>query len=216
MTLENLQNSLILKHGDFFAEMTEQTMVYNYLDPNSVVLELGSNIGRNSLIISKKLNDSSRLVTLEMDPVFYKYCLENKILNNLNFNIENTALSYVPLYYQEKAHGDGGGYCVPYKYNEDYKLVNTMTFEEIEQKYNLTFNAIVCDCEGGFYYVIKENPIVLKNIKTLIIENDFSSIEHKKYLDNILDQYSFKRIFVKKLDFGDFPCKDFFWETWIR
>jgi hypothetical protein len=216
MTLTNLQNSLILKYGNFSSEIIEQTMVYNFLDANSKVLELGSNIGRNSLIISKILNDSSNLVTLEMDSIFYNYCLENKNLNNLNFNIENAAMSYKPLYYQEKPHGEGGGYCVLQKFTEDYKLVKTVTFEEIEQKYNICFDTIVCDCEGGFYFIIKDNPNVLQNIKTLIIENDFSSIEHKNFLNELLLKFNFERIFVEPLKFGNFPCKDFFWETWKK
>ena len=86
-TLKELQNSLILKYGSFKEELVEQTMAYNFINEHAVVLELGSNIGSNILIISKILINSSNLVTLEMDKEFSDKCEENKIANNLNFHI---------------------------------------------------------------------------------------------------------------------------------
>jgi len=217
MTLIELQESLILKYGTFKEELVEQTMAYNFIDQNAVVLELGSNIGRNSLIISKILNNSSNLVTLEMDKVFADKCQENKIANGLNFHIINAALSYIPLYCQNKKHGEGGGYCVDTKYNNDYVQCSTITFEEIERQYNLKFDTLVVDCEGGFYYILKSNPNILANIKLLIIENDFPVIEHKNYLNELLLQNGFRRIYLEKLNSeSNFPCKDFFWETWRK
>jgi FkbM family methyltransferase len=217
MTLKDLQSSLILKYGTFNEELVEQTMAYNFIDKNAVVLELGSNIGRNSLIISKIINNASNLVTLEMDKEFADKCEENKIENNLNFYIINSALSYIPLYYQNKKHGEGGGFCVDKKYTDDYVECSTITFEEIEEQYNLKFNTLVVDCEGGFYYILKSNPKILLNIKLLIIENDFPVIEHKEYLNELLFYNGFKRVYVEKLlSESSFPCKDFFWETWSK
>lgn len=217
MNLLELQKSLYINHGSFNEELVEQTMVYKFLNPNSTVLELGSNIGRNSLIISKILTDSSRLVTLEMDKIFVDKCEENKNLNNLNFNIINSALSYRPLYFQNKKHGEGGGYCVDQKYTNDYIPCSVITFEEIEEKFNLKFDTLVVDCEGGFYHILNDNPKILDNIKLLIIENDFPVIEHKNYLNNLLNINGFTRVFVKNLEsVSDFPCKEFFWETWTK
>ena len=75
---------------------------------------------------------------------------------------------------------------------------------------------MVCDCEGGLYYILKDNPNLFENMNKIILENDFSSIEHKKFVDSILIKYKFKRAFVEKLSTGDFPCKEFFWETWLK
>lgn len=217
MNLAKLQDSLQLLHGSFNEEIVEQAMVCKYLNNNSTVLELGSNIGRNSLIISKILDNSARLVTLEMDKKFVLKCEENRLLNNLHFKIVHAALSYRPLYYQDKVHGEGGGYCVPQKYNNDYIPCPTTTFEQLQIQYGLLFDTFVVDCEGGFYYILLDNPSILDNIKLLIIENDFPTIEHKQYIDNILTNKGFKRVFVERLlSESTFPCKDFFWETWQK
>ena len=217
MDLVNIQNSLNILHGTFNEELVEQTMVFKFLNKNATVLELGSNIGRNSLIISKILDNSNRLVTLEMDKKFALKCEENKIINNLHFNIVNCALSYRPLYYQDKIHGEGGGYCVPQKYSEEYIPCPVITFEQLQVNYRLLFDTLVVDCEGGFYYILVDKPSILDNIKLLIIENDFPVIEHKQYMDNILRRKGFKRVFAQPLvSDSSFPCKDFFWETWQK
>ena len=63
-SLTDLQNSLTIKYGSFDEEAVEQEMTYKFLAPDDKVLELGSNIGRNSLIISKIFTSSENLVTL--------------------------------------------------------------------------------------------------------------------------------------------------------
>ena len=50
-------------------EYPEQVMSVLFFEPDDKVLELGSNIGRNTLVISSLLKDSSNLVTLETDSV---------------------------------------------------------------------------------------------------------------------------------------------------
>jgi FkbM family methyltransferase len=92
-TISILHSQLKLKHGSLHDELSEQKMVVQYLTGNETVLELGGNIGRNSLIIASILDNSAKLVTLECDSNVAKLLSENRDLNNLNFNIENSALS---------------------------------------------------------------------------------------------------------------------------
>lgn len=217
MNLAKIQSLLKIKHGSFNEEIVEQTMASMFLKPTDVVLELGSNIGRNSLVVASILNSSSNLVTLEMDSEFATKCEENKVLNGFNFHLVNAALSYIPLYCQNKKHGEGGGYCVDTKYTNDYVPCKTVTFEDLEAQYNLKFTVLVVDCEGGFYHIIKSNPNILNNIRLLIIENDFPVIQHKNFLNDLLFRKGFSCVYSKKLESeSDFPCKDFFWETWEK
>ena len=52
--LSLFHDKLILKHGKWENEYEEQILSLNYIKPDSFVLELGGNIGRNSMIISFK------------------------------------------------------------------------------------------------------------------------------------------------------------------
>jgi hypothetical protein len=64
--LNNLHNKLTIKHGSFKDEIPEQLMVVRFIKGNEKVLEIGSNIGRNTLIIADILNSNgnNNLVTL--------------------------------------------------------------------------------------------------------------------------------------------------------
>ncbi len=168
--LDQLHSELKLKEGSFRDEFAEQRMAVIYLRPNDIVLEIGGNIGRNSCVIGKLLSDSSNLVVVECDPKSIVSLKENRNLNNLNFHIELSAISKVPLK-QNKWNS------FPMEENEilepGWFKVNTITWPSLRQKYNLKFNTLILDCEGAFYYILKDAPDILDNIRLIIIENDF-------------------------------------------
>ena len=92
--LRNLHKYLRINHGNIADEYPEQLMVINYINENDIVLELGSNIGRNTCIIAQILNKNDRnLVTLECDLNHVQQLTENRNNNNFNFQIEPSALS---------------------------------------------------------------------------------------------------------------------------
>jgi len=91
--LSIIHSNLKIKYGTFREEFPEQKMVARYLSGNEKVLEIGGNIGRNSLIIASILTNNNNLVTLESDVNIAMQLKENRDLNNLNFYIENSALS---------------------------------------------------------------------------------------------------------------------------
>ena len=67
--LANIQSKLKINYGSFHNEIEEQRMAVNYLTGYEKVLEIGGNIGRNSLIIAHILNEknNSDFVSLECD-----------------------------------------------------------------------------------------------------------------------------------------------------
>ena len=93
--IQHLHSILKIKHGNFKQELPEQKMIVKYLSGYNKVLEIGSNIGRSSLIIGSILKEknNNNFVTLESDKEIAEQLLENKELNNMNFYIENSALS---------------------------------------------------------------------------------------------------------------------------
>jgi hypothetical protein len=90
--LKDIQSKLTLNHGSFNQEVPEQKMAVRYLTGKEKVLEIGGNIGRNSLIIASLIKPKS-LVTLECDETFASQLVENRDLNQLEFYVECSALS---------------------------------------------------------------------------------------------------------------------------
>lgn len=52
--------------------------------------------------------------------------------------------------------------------------VPTIRYEELKNKYNLDFTALVIDNEGNFVDNLKDFPDILNGIKKLIIEDDLT------------------------------------------
>lgn len=206
--LQNIHDNLILRHGSLYEELPEQKMTVKYLNGTEKVLELGGNVGRNSLVISSILNDSSNLVSLETDLNIAKQLEENKISNNLNFKIENSALS------KRKLIQKGWDTIPSDKLIEGYEWVNTITLEELNNKYNMNFDTLVIDCEGAFYYILMDMPEILNGINLIIMENDYHDIQHKKYVDIVLSQHNFKRVYFEQGGWG--PCYFNFFEVWKK
>lgn len=95
--LNQIHKSLKLKHGRFDYEYPEQLITATYLESNAKVLELGSNLGNNSLVISSILQDSGNLVTMETRKESIPLLIQNRDLNRMRFHIVHGALSRVPL-----------------------------------------------------------------------------------------------------------------------
>lgn len=210
--LKVLHQLLILNFGSFQEEYQEQLMAMKFIKPTDVVLELGGNIGRNSCIIGSILNDSKNLLVLETISEYANKLNINRLNNNLKFNIENSALSKRRLIQNEWD-------TKPSEINENgWTVVNTITFDKLISKYNMHFNTIVADCEGALYYILKDEPKVLHNINTIIIENDFKDINHKIFVDEEFRKNGFERVYVEKLnDKILFPyTRDFFYEVWQK
>jgi len=165
--------------------LPEQKIVTRYLSGNEKILEIGGNIGRNSLIIASILKDSSNLVTLECDINIAKQLEENRDLNNFNFHIKSSALS------NRKLIQKGWDTKVSEILEEGYNWVNTITLDNLKNKYNIQFDTLVLDCEGSFYYILMDMPELLNNVNLIIMENDYWYISHKNYINEILIKNNF-------------------------
>jgi FkbM family methyltransferase len=193
-------------------EYQEQEMSISYIKPDNVVLELGGNIGRNSCIIASLLNNSNNLVVFESDPDNAKKLKENCDLNNLNFIIEDCAISKIELLQKDWITKSKD----LIKDNEltNWKPIKTMSWLQIKNKYKITFDTLVADCEGALYYILKDEPDFLENFKTIIIENDFYDIKHKHFVDGEFKRFSFDNVYTKSGGFG--PCYNCFFEVWTK
>jgi FkbM family methyltransferase len=192
-------------------ELPEQKIVVRYLTGDEKVLEIGSSIGRNSLTIStilKNNNNNNNFVTLESNVDTANKLRENRDLNNYNFNIENSALSKRKLMQRDHESEPSDDL------REGYTWVNTITFDELKTKYNINFDTLILDCEGAFYYILKDMPEMLDNINLIIMENDYMDLSHKQYIDDTLSSNNFYRDYVESGGWG--VCSDYFYEVWKR
>jgi len=94
--LHEFHKRINLQFGLFRHEYPEQRMLCRFLPSNASVLEIGTNIGRSSLIISSLLDDDTRFVTLEADARTCDLARTNRDTNNMNFHILNKVLSTDP------------------------------------------------------------------------------------------------------------------------
>ena len=206
--LENIHSKLKLKSGSLKDELPEQKMAIRYLRGQEKILEIGGNIGRNSLVISCILENSRNLVSLESSENISKQLSKNMEINNMKFHIENSALS------KKKLIQKGWDTKPSETLEPGFKWVNTITLEQLKTKYNITFDTLVLDCEGAFYYILKDMPEILDNINLIIMENDYKVFQEKNYIDEILKKNNFYVDYKEKGGWG--PCYNNFFEVWRR
>lgn len=211
--LKNIHDTLEIRHGSFEEELQEQKMAARFLSGDEKVLEIGGNIGRNSLVISSILKNQANLVVLESDPCIARLLVENRDLNGLSFHVENAALSSRKLL-------QSGWDTRPAEVLEDGSFwVPTTTYAELMSKYGIRFDTLVLDCEGAFYHILKDFPEILEGIEWVIMENDYVDPEHKNYVDRVLSKNQFQVIYREG---GGFWVKKFhsvwhcFFEVWRR
>jgi FkbM family methyltransferase len=208
--LYNIHSNLSIKYGSLMDELPEQKMVAKYIVGFEKILEIGGNIGRNSLVISTILKEKNNknFVCLESDPDIAKQLIENRDLNNLNFHVENSALSKRCLIQKEWLTVESNEVL------DGYIKINTITLNELYNKYNIQFNTLILDCEGAFYEILLDFPEILDNVNLIIMENDYTDINKKNYIDKILIENTFKLDYKEGGGWG--PCQENFFEVWKK
>jgi hypothetical protein len=137
-----------------------------------------------------------------------KQLTENRDNNSMKFNIEPSALSKRPLVQK------GWETYVSDVVDAGYTKVNTITFNELQAKYNIEFDTLVADCEGALYYIFMDMPEILQKINMIIMENDYHNIDHKISVDNALTANGFEKAYSESGGWG--PCQNRFFEVWRK
>ena len=208
--LRMIHKSLLFSFGDIKREYPEQLLSCEFIEPGFKVLEIGGNIGRNSLTIASLLNDFKNLVVLETNKNDCDKLIKNMTKNGYDFNVENSALSKRNLIQREWN-------TIPSDILLDgYFKVNIIEYGDLEKKYNIQFDTLVADCEGAMYYILMDMPYVLDNINLLIIENDYQNPLHRKEVEKIILKSGFKKIKQQAGGDGGPYFSDSFLEVWRK
>uniref|UniRef100_A0A6C0HWG8 Methyltransferase FkbM domain-containing protein n=1 Tax=viral metagenome TaxID=1070528 RepID=A0A6C0HWG8_9ZZZZ len=209
--ISKIHQNLTIDFGTLDEEFPEQLMAVKYLTGNEKVLEIGGNIGRNSLVISYILNknNNNNFVTMECDTDSANKLIHNRDINKLDFFVESSALS------KRKLVQKYWDTIVSDEDLEGYTRVSTITFEELTQKYNIDFDTLILDCEGAFYYILIDMPEILTNIKLIIMENDYVDVNHKNYVSDVLKNNGFSVDYEEKGGNWKFYY-DNFYQVWKK
>lgn len=210
-SLTQIQRKLKLSHGSFNEEYPEQRIALRYLRGNEKILELGGNIGRNSLIIAYILNKNknTNFVSVECDPESAAKLRENRDANNLNFHVEASALSKRPLIQK------GWDTIESATLLDGYTKVSTLTVAELRAKYGIAFDTLVIDCEGAFYWILQDMPEILEGVSLLLVENDYKTLEQKEWVDSFLRRQNFHAVYKEQGPYWS-NCADRFYEVWQK
>jgi len=209
-TLVGIQNSLTINNGSFSDENQMQSMVVRYLTGNEHVLEIGGHVGRTSLIIGSILGDnaSANFVVMECDIDIMWLLSANRDINNMYFGVEGSALSKRGMVIQKPVMNSSGD--IVFVQNK----VDLISWSDLSAKYNTTFDTLVLDCNGGFFYIFTDMPEILDNIQTVILKNDFAD-SNKTYM--VVDTLTNANFFVDYSHFGgEGPCYDNFFQVWKK
>lgn len=209
-------NLQYIQHGGFEFEYPEQLLCMRFINENNKILEIGGNIGRTSHIIQTILNNSKNHVIMECDKEMAKQLRYNLDLNNYtDVPIETAALSIEKLY-MDGTHGPRPLH--DFTKEENPIEIDTISYSNICEKYNITFDTLVADCEGSLFYIFKEDPDMLNTINTVIMENDYFDINHKQMVDSILQSKGFKLIYQEKgVPWASWSCcYEYFYEVWKK
>lgn len=204
--LVTIQKQLNLSHGTFEHEYPEQMMNVMFLKGHETVLEIGGNIGRNSLVIASILHDPERLLTLECDAGNFAMLKQNRDQNAYQFRMECAALSKRPLFQK--------GWDTSITPIDGWTAIPTMDYVTLLQRNPLRFDTLVLDCEGAFYYILRDMPEVLTGIHLVIMENDYNNIEEYTFVANALIAHGLKCSYSAQLGGTWKPCHANFYEVW--
>jgi FkbM family methyltransferase len=227
MNYDNLQNAYqVVEHfshlhelhekvvgTDMSGELTEQELIFKHLPRNANVLELGGNIGRASIVISKLLKKPQHHVVLESDPVIAKELIHNKHANHCKFKVITAALSDTPMIQNEWNARNVKNTHTPVP--QGWKYIPTITLDTLKEMHTIPFNALVADCEGCLGSILRSYPSFLDKINTIIIENDaqLTDMQNHKFIQNFIQNKGFHSVDCRELPGTPYSC---FFQVWKR
>jgi len=216
-----IHDKLNIKHGTFMEEDVEQKLAVSYITGNEKILEIGGNIGRVAMVVSYILNmyNNINFVSMECNTEIAGQLIENRDNNNLKFQIETNVLSNRKLIHYGWSNVESDVLLPPLN-GISYQQVTNISFEELQNKYNIEFDTLIVDCEEAFYTILQDFPNMLTNIKLIIMENDYLEQYKKDYVDKILTENNFQVVYTESggwpREYNRFPCYDNFYEVWKR
>lgn len=150
-------------------ERPELELVRRHVDREATVLELGGCLGVVACSMNRRLSDGRRHVVLEAHPLLVGFLQRNRERNSCRFEVRHAVISRqekMDFYVRDPFIAGGSTVRMGSRKIE----VPTTSVAALEQAFNLSFDTLFIDIEGGELVFFEENPEFLSRLRTVIIE----------------------------------------------
>jgi len=146
-------------------ERSEQIDAQRFVRSDHRVLELGGCYGLVSCVINHNLQTQTHHVVVEPASQVISALTQNRDSHHAGFQIFNGVVARDPMVIR----GEGiSRWTEPSSSSE----ITHVTAEELEQRYNMTFNCLVADCEGAMGQFVRDFPTFFDTLDTVLYERD--------------------------------------------
>lgn len=180
-------------------EGQEARSVIKYIQPNDVVVELGSSIGAIGSVIGKKIGSSGMLYSVEGNKDLIPLIETNFKLNKVpNYKIIDGCIgnSQTSLWFV-KSRENTHGYITDQFINGGLPI-SSITLSEILKQEEIEEFVLVCDIEGAEIDILLKDKSSLNKCKLVIIEThkvSRSGVQYDSdYMKNIFLELNFELI----------------------
>ncbi len=173
-------------------ERTEQLDAFRYVRPYHRVLELGGCYGLVSCVINHNLSDPSKHVVVEPASEVIPALTQNRDAHQAKFQIYNGVVACQPMKIQGEKMSRWTEPCpngnVPY-----------LPLDKLEQRFGMTFNCLIADCEGGLEQFVRDFPTLFARLDTVLFERDRERVSSGlqcdyQFIGRFLESQGFERV----------------------
>lgn len=184
MTIKNESGDVI---NYMEVENNEWQLAEKFVKPHHKVLELGARYGSTSIVINKILMEKQKQVSVEPDFNVWDSLEKNRQENNCEFIILKGSIS------KQKESIIQQGYST-FTFYDEKGHIDIFDLWEIQKNFDVSFNALIADCEGCLSKFIDDYPEFFQQLELVIFEQDCSNICNYGKLKELMIKNGLKQV----------------------
>jgi FkbM family methyltransferase len=177
-------------------ETEESRHLGAHLSPDARVLELGACLGYVSCLTNNLLQDRRRHVVLEPNPALIEWLKINRRENGCEFSVEEAVISSLR-WNEFYVYPEIWGGSTKRKTSQRI-LVKGVTVDELREKYDIDFDTLIVDIEGGELELFRSHGSSLRTFKRIFLEiHPFAGIlshEEARECEDLLASMGFDNV----------------------
>lgn len=202
---------------DYMSLISREELVLKKFNPKEgdVVLDIGANLGRYTVIAAKKVKQKGKVISIEANPAVYDLLAKNIKLNELTNVVSLNCAVYsekttIKFFINKDLKNNQYGTINPDIGNfgskglEQFVNVNANTVDSLLTTNNIRSEEVKwmkIDVEGAEFEVIKGSKVLLSNAKNLTIIVEIHNLSNGKTLYNEIKNFLLSHNF--KIEFEE-------------